>query len=70
MKIIIIFFLIYSFTQTRFNLMREESEGYTKLIIELNKGNNLNENIVLKKWEHIQSLIGFFINKKLNKIFN
>lgn len=53
--IIIIFF--FSYKQQKFNLLREESEGYSKLITKLNPDFNLKIS-----WEqvlqNIQSLIG------------
>ena len=42
-----------SYKQQKFNLLREEAEGYTRLITELNQ-TNLNSKIL----EIIQSLIG------------
>jgi hypothetical protein len=48
-----------SYKQQKFNLLREESEGYSKLIVELNQEvtDAVNPQSVL---EHIKSLIGKF----------
>lgn len=49
--------LFYSYKQRKFNLFREESEGYAKLIVELNQ--EISENTEWKTLlEIIQSLIG------------
>lgn len=51
------FFIIFSYKQRKFNLFREESEGYAKLIVELNQ--EISENTEWKTiLEIIQSLIG------------
>lgn len=51
------FFLFCSYKQRKFNLFREESEGFAKLITELNQ--DFNENISHKKvLDIVQSLIG------------
>jgi THO complex subunit 2 len=42
-----------SYKQQKFNLLREETEGYSKLITELGQ-NNLDSKVL----ENIQSLIG------------
>lgn len=47
----------YSYKQRRFNLFREESEGYAKLITELNQDDHVSVN---KTLEIIKSLIGCF----------
>ena len=44
---------IYSYKQQKFNLLREESEGYAKLITELNQ--DVSHDVVL---QNIKSLIG------------
>lgn len=50
-------FLVFSYKQRKFNLFREESEGFAKLITELNQ--DFNENISHKKvLDIVQSLIG------------
>eukprot|EP01097_Dermamoeba_algensis_P001391 TRINITY_DN151_c0_g2_i1.p1 TRINITY_DN151_c0_g2~~TRINITY_DN151_c0_g2_i1.p1 ORF type:complete len:361 (-),score=72.01 TRINITY_DN151_c0_g2_i1:58-1140(-) len=49
-----------SYTQQKFNLLREESEGYAKLTVELNQGSGLNERTVDHIVQNIQSLIGYF----------
>lgn len=47
----------YSYKQRKFNLFREESEGYSKLIVELNQ--EISEDMEWKTiLEIIQSLIG------------
>lgn len=47
----------YSYKQRKFNLFREESEGYSKLIVELNQ--EISEDTEWKTiLEIIQSLIG------------
>lgn len=46
----------YSYKQRKFNLFREESEGFSKLIVELNQDASENENMYIL--EIIQSLIG------------
>ena len=49
----------YSYKQQKFNLLREESEGYSKLITELNQ--DLPEGVsYLEILENIKSLIGVF----------
>jgi THO complex subunit 2 len=50
---------IFSYKQRRFNLFREESEGYAKLITELNQDINDQEGVV-STLEMIKSLIGCF----------
>jgi THO complex subunit 2 len=49
------------FTQKKFNLLREESEGYSKVVTELCQGKSgftlLNASAI---FEHIQALIGYF----------
>lgn len=47
---------IYSYKQRKFNLFREESEGYSKLIVELNQERPENE--VASILEIVKSLIG------------
>lgn len=48
---------VFSYKQRKFNLFREESEGYSKLIVELNQ--EISENTEWKTLlEIIQSLIG------------
>lgn len=50
----------YSYKQRKFNLFREESEGYSKLIVELNQ--EISEDTEWKTiLEIIQSLIGMTI---------
>ena len=52
-----LFVLVLSYKQQKFNLLREESEGYSKLIVELNK--NINESSDAQKvLAVINSLIG------------
>jgi THO complex subunit 2 len=53
------FFTRTYFEQQKFNLLREENEGFAKLIIELNQGNIGEDNIRVVK-QNIQSLIGYF----------
>ena len=53
------FFTRTYFEQQKFNLLREENEGFSKLIIELNQGNIGQDNIKVVK-QNIQSLIGYF----------
>lgn len=48
----------YSYKQRKFNLFREESEGYSKLIVELNQERPENE--VASILEIVKSLIGTF----------
>lgn len=51
--------IIYSYKQRKFNLLREESEGYAKLITEL--GQEINEEVTPEfMLEVIKSLIGCF----------
>lgn len=50
-------FICYSYKQRRFNLFREESEGYAKLITELNN-ESIEHTSVSKVLEIIKSLIG------------
>lgn len=47
---------IYSYKQRKFNLFREESEGYSKLVVELNQERPENE--VASILEIVKSLIG------------
>lgn len=47
---------IYSYKQRKFNLFREESEGYSKLIVELNQERPESE--VASILEIVKSLIG------------
>lgn len=51
------FFRAFSYKQRRFNLFREESEGYAKLITELNQDDHVSAK---KTLEIIKSLIGCF----------
>lgn len=44
------------FKQQKFNLLREESEGYAKLIVELSKPMTTTDNFMT----HVRSLIGYF----------
>lgn len=48
---------VNSYKQRRFNLFREESEGYAKLITELNQ-ESVDDSSVQKTLEIIKSLIG------------
>lgn len=52
----IILFIFFSYKQRKYNLFREESEGYSKLITELNS-DNMDPKIMM---EIIKSLIGCF----------
>jgi len=58
------------FTQQKFNLLREESEGYSKIITELNQGNafvdETSANHVIK---NMKSLIGYF-DLDPNRVFD
>lgn len=51
--------MCFSYKQRKFNLFREESEGFAKLITELNQefGNNVDDDRLL---DIVQSLIGCF----------
>lgn len=51
------FIVFFSYKQRRFNLFREESEGYAKLITELNN-ESIEHTSVSKILEIIKSLIG------------
>lgn len=53
------FFTINFFEQKKFNLLREENEGFAKLIIELNQP-NINEENVATVFLNVQKLIGYF----------
>lgn len=53
-----------SYKQRRFNLFREESEGYAKLITELNN-ESIEHTSVSKVLEIVKSLIG----KEMNSLF-
>lgn len=53
--ILMIFFLNFSYKQQKFNLFREESEGYAKLIVELCQDEEFNYQNMLQV---IKSLIG------------
>lgn len=59
---VISFQLFLSYKQRRFNLFREESEGYAKLITELNQ--DFNDSITVQSTlEIIKSLIGKSLNE-------
>lgn len=47
------------FAQKKFNLMREENEGFSKLIIELNQ-DSIDDQSVSQVTENIQKLVGYF----------
>ena len=47
------------FTQIKFNLLREENEGFSKLIVEISQL-NINAANVKVVIQNIQKLIGFF----------
>ena len=52
-----IFHLLSSYKQQKFNLLREESEGYSKLITELNQ--EISEKLTPEQMlQNIKSLIG------------
>lgn len=53
----IVFLFVFSYKQQKFNLLREENEGYAKLITELGQdlSGNITSHLVL---ESIKSLIG------------
>lgn len=56
-KLFQLFVLIHSYKQRRFNLFREESEGYAKLITELNQ--EITDTVTVQTiLEVIKSLIG------------
>jgi len=58
------------FTQQKFNLFREESEGYSKLITELNQGlGSLTDATVGSVISNCQSLIGYF-DLDPNRVFD
>lgn len=61
-KICIITFttLYFSYKQKKFNLFREESEGYSKLIVELNQERSESE--VESVLEIVKSLIGTILS--------
>ena len=50
--------LYFSYKQQKFNLFREECEGYSKLIAELNK--DFSETTPAETLEVIKSIIGYF----------
>ena len=53
----VICFLIFSYKQQKFNLLREESEGYSKLITELNQ--EITAKVTSEQvLQNIKSLIG------------
>lgn len=58
-KINFTFIFCHSYKQRRFNLFREESEGYAKLITELND-ESIENSSVSKILEIIKSLVGCF----------
>lgn len=47
------------YEQQKFNLLREENEGFSKLIVELNQSNITMGNIEVVK-SNVKELIGFF----------
>ena len=49
----------YNYEQNKFNLLREENEGFAKLIVELNQSNIDMSNVETVR-KNIQDLIGFF----------
>ena len=55
--IIDLLFVLYSFKQQKFNLFREESEGYSKLIAELGHNHRRPEQAPVFM-ENVKSLIG------------
>lgn len=56
-KFYYIYFFAFSYKQRKFNLFREESEGFAKLITELNQ--DFDESVSHKKvLDVVQSLIG------------
>ena len=57
------FLLFFSYKQQKFNLLREEAEGYSRLIAELNQ-----TEISGKILEIIQSLIGKYIHLNLQRL--
>ena len=58
MNNIISFSFSFSYKQQKFNLFREECEGYAKLIAELNK--DFSETTPAETLEVIKSIIGYF----------
>lgn len=55
-------------TQQKYNLLREESEGFSKIINELNKG-GLNPTTVDSVVANVRSLIGYF-DLDPNRVFD
>ncbi|EGG23137.1 THO2 protein [Cavenderia fasciculata] len=51
---------INTYTQVKYNLFKEETEGFSKIISELNKGDRLNEMTLDSTIDNIKSLIGYF----------
>ena len=64
MQSIKVLLYLYSYKQQKFNLLREENEGYAKLLTELNQasGDGLAPETCL---ENIKSLIGQSSHKSL-----
>ena len=60
MKKLLIQYRTYQFfAQNKFNLMREECEGFSKLIMELNQ-ENIDANSLPQVKDNIQKLVGYF----------
>lgn len=59
MLFVLCFISYFSYKQRKFNLFREESEGYSKLIVELNQERPESE--VASTLEIVKSLIGMII---------
>jgi len=58
------------FTQQKFNLLREESEGYSKIITELNQGDAFrDEESARHVIKNMKSLIGYF-DLDPNRVFD
>jgi len=55
---------VFSYKQQKFNLLREESEGYAKLVTELNQ--DVSHEVVL---QNIKSLIGLHLSAILISSF-
>ncbi len=48
------------YSQQKFNLLREESEGYSKLVVELEQGQGLTEHNVERVSNNVQALVAYF----------
>ena len=56
----VMFLLIFSYKQQKFNLFREESEGFAKAITELNQNFTVTKLTAEQLYDRLMALIGYF----------